>query len=80
MPNLNQLVNAGDLDLGIYPKSKLLPPGNKVRDPWKQHGDTRKFGEAGGFHKLAKGAVPQAATLVEKLSPTKRPSETGVYV
>lgn len=52
LPNFIQLVNAGDLNLGLSPKSKLLPPRNKVRDLWK-HGDLRKTGEAGGFHQLS---------------------------
>lgn len=75
-----QLVNAGDLNPGVSPSSKLLPLRKEIREPWKQHGDSRKTGEAGGFHKLPGNARSSPGSHAGRITHRKRPSETGVCV
>lgn len=67
LPNFIQLVNAGDLNPGVSPKSKLLPSRNKVRD----HGNDMEMGGTLGKQVVLTSCLSgeecrsQAATLVE---------------
>lgn len=67
LPNFIQLVNAGDLNPGVSPKSRLLPSRNKVRDRGNDTELGRTLGKQVVLTNCLSGEVccSQAAALVE---------------